>query len=239
MNDQIYQDLKSLHLSGMAQSWMLLQETRRLGELTLLDGMTMLIQAEHDQRTSNRTARLLSQARFRYSASVEELTFDQTHGRDKNQILTLATCEYIRQGASVLVTGPAGVGKSFIASALGYQACLAGYKVRYANMQKLLEDMHMARVESKTAKFFDRIAATDLLIVDDFGMKVLDGQQLLDFMELIEDRHGRKSTVIASQLPVKNWYDILAKNPTIADAILDRVVKSACRIELFGESMRK
>ena len=146
--------------------------------------------------------------------------------------LSLATCEYIKQGASVLVTGPAGVGKSFIASALGYQACFAGYKVRYANMQKLLEDMHMARIESKAARFFDKMATMDLLVIDDFGMKILDGQQLLDFMELIEDRHGRKSTIIASQLPVKNWYDILAKNPTIADAVLDRVVKSAYRIEL-------
>ena len=112
MNDQIYQDLKSLHLSGMAQSWMLLHETRKLGELTLQDGMAVLIQAEHDQRTNNRTARLLSQARFRYNASIEELAFNTAQGRDKNQILSLATCEYIKQGASVLVTGPAGVGKA-------------------------------------------------------------------------------------------------------------------------------
>lgn len=103
MNDQIYQDLKSLHLSGMAQSWMLLHETRKLGELTLQDGMAVLIQTEHDQRTNNRTARLLSQARFRYNASIEELAFNTAQGRDKNQILSLATCEYIKQGASVLV----------------------------------------------------------------------------------------------------------------------------------------
>lgn len=239
MNDQIYQDLKSLHLSGMAQSWMLLNETRKLSDLSLQDGMLMLIQAEHNQRSNNRTARLLSKAKFRYSASIEEMTFDMSHGRDKNKLLNLATCEYIKQGASVLVTGPAGVGKSFIASALGYQACLAGYKVRYINMHKLLEDMQIARIESKAAKFFDKMAALDLLIIDDFGMKILDGQQLLDFMELIEDRHGRKSTIIASQLPVQSWYDILAKNPTIADALIDRVVKSSHRIELTGESMRK
>ena len=99
--------------------------------------------------------------------------------------------------------------------------------------------MQIARIESKAAKFFDKMAALDLLIIDDFGMKILDGQQLLDFMELIEDRHGRKSTIIASQLPVQSWYDILAKNPTIADALIDRVVKSSHRIELTGESMRK
>lgn len=142
------------------------------------------------QRTNNRTARLLSQVRFRYNASIEELTFDTAQGRDKNQNLSLTTCEYIKQGAFVLVTGPGGVGESVIAAVLGYQACFAGYKVRYANMQKLLEDMHMARIESKATRFFDKMAALDLLIIEDFGMKILDGQQLLDFMELIEDSPG-------------------------------------------------
>ena len=116
--------------------------------------------------------------------------------------MQLATCEYIGQGASVLITGPAGVGKSFLATALGYQACLCGYKVRYFNMHKLLDDMQTAHIETKAAKFFDKMADVDLLIIEDFGMKILDGQQLLDFMELIEDRHGRKSTIITSQLSV-------------------------------------
>ena len=153
--------------------------------------------------------------------------------------MQLATCEYIRQGASVLITGPAGVGKSFLASALGYQACLNAFKVRYINMMKLLEESKLARIESKAARYFDRAAEIDLLVIEDFGMKVLDGQQLLDFMELIEDRHGRKSTIITSQLPVENWYDVLAKNTTVADAILDRLAKSSHRIELRGESLRK
>lgn len=152
--------------------------------------------------------------------------------------MQFASCEYIRQGASVLITGPAGVGKSYLSSVLGYQACLSGHKVRYFNMNKLLEEMQMARIEAKATKFFDRMAEVDLLIIEDFGMKFLDGQQLLD-LELIENRHAKKSTVITSQLPVKNWYDILARNTTVADAVLDRLAKTAHRIELSGDSMRK
>ncbi len=143
MNDQIYQDLKDLHLSGMAQSWMLLQETRKQQEINLQDGLTMLLQAEQDQRSANKTARLIAQAKFRYDASIEEITFDAAAGREQGHIMQLAICEYIKQGASVLVTGPAGVGKSFIVTALGHQACLAGYKARYLNMQKLLELMQI------------------------------------------------------------------------------------------------
>lgn len=199
----------------------------------------MLIQVEHDQRAANKTARLIKNARFRYDASIEQVLFDSARGRDQGRIMQLASCEYLRQGASVLITGPAGVGKSHISTALGYQACLSGFRVRYFNMNKLLEAIQMSRIEAKAAKFFDRMAEVDLLIIEDFGMKVLDGQQLMDFMELIEDRHARMSTIITSQMPVKNWYDILAKNTTVADAVLDRLAKTAHRIELSGDSMRK
>ena len=239
MENQIFQDLRGLHLSGMAECWRNLQETRRHHEIQLQDGLTMLIQAEHDQRVANKTARLIKRARFRYNAAIGDIIFDASKGKEQGRIMQLATCEYISQGASVLITGPAGVGKSFMATALGYQACLCGFKVRYFNMHKLLEDMQTARIETKAAKFFDRMADVDLLIIEDFGMKVLDGQQLLDFMELIEDRHGRKSTVITSQLPVGDWYDVLARNTTVADALLDRLAKTSHRIELKGESMRK
>lgn len=183
-------------------------------------------------RKQNRKAH--KNARFRYDASIEQVLFDSARGRDQGRIMQLASCEYLRQGASVLITGPAGVGKSYISTALGYQACLSGFRVRYFNMNKLLEAIQMSRIETKAAKFFDRMAEVDLLIIEDFGMKVLDGQQLMDFMELIEDRHARKSTIITSQLPVKNWYDILAKNTTVAEPCSTdsqkRLIESSCLV---------
>lgn len=235
----IYDELRSLHLTGMAESWKLMQETRKTQEISLNDGIALLLQSERAHRENSRTERLLRKAKFRYNAVFEQISFDQARGKDRDRILMLGTCEYIRQGASVLVTGLAGTGKSFLITAFGHQACINGYSVLYVNMSKLLEMLTLKRIEGKISKFFDKIAALDLLIIDDFGMKKLDGQQLNDFMEIMEDRHARRSTIIASQLPVTNWYDVLDNNKTIADAILDRIVRTSHRFELKGDSLRK
>lgn len=237
--DLIANELKSLKMPGMAQCWLALQETRKTDALSFSDGLQILLQAEKDQRTSNRNKRLIKDAKFRYQASMEDVVFDAARGIEKNKVLKLATCEYIRQGISILISGPAGTGKSWLATALGYQACLLGFHVVYFNMQKLFEQITIARIEASLPKFFDKLAQTDLLIMDDFGMKVLEGQQLLDFLEVIEDRHARKATIIISQLPVADWYDILSANTTAADAILDRIVHTAKRFELVGDSLRK
>lgn len=237
--DEIANELKGLRMPGMAACRLALQETRKADGLTLKDGLQLLLQAERDTRKENRNARLIKEARFRYQASIEDTTFDATRGVDKGKILSMPTCEYIRTGNTVLITGAAGTGKSWLGTALGYQACLCGYKVAYFNIHKLFERITMARIESALPRFFDKMAQTDLIVLDDFGMKILDGQQLLDFMELIEDRHGRRSTIIISQLPVTHWYDILGTNTTAADAILDRIVHTGIRLELKGKSMRK
>lgn len=237
--DVIANELKSLRMPGMAECWLSLLETRKIDSLSFSDGLQLLVQAEKDRRKENRNARLIKEAKFRYQAGIEEVIFDAKRGVEKNRVLQLASCEYIRRGTSVLITGAAGTGKSWLATALGYQACLSGFHVRYFNMQKLFEQITMARIEAQLPKFFDKMAQTDLVIIDDFGMKVLDGQQLLDFLEVIEDRHARKSTIIVSQLPVTDWYDIFSANPTAADAILDRIVHTAQRFLLSGESLRK
>lgn len=237
--DTIHEQMRSLRLPGMAAAWSTMMDTRTNTTLTLGDGLKLLLQAERDMRQRNRTARLMKNARFRYQASVESIYFDADKGRDRDKVNSLATCDFIRKGQSVLITGPSGTGKSYMASALGTNACLAGFRVLYLGMAKLLERLQLARIEGSIASYFDRIAVTDLLIIDDFGMKKLDGQQLLDFMEVIEDRHGRNATIIASQLPVSDWYDVLEKNATIADAILDRLAKTSHKIDLRGESYRK
>jgi DNA replication protein DnaC len=169
---------------------------------------------------------------------MEEIKCDASRGLDKGLIGTLSTGDYLSKGESILITGASGCGKSFLSSALGHLACAQGYKVAYYNLQKLLLKTKMARVEGTITKFFESLSKTGLLILDDFGLFHLDKQQQLDLMEIIEDRHGRSSTIIASQLPVANWYDIIGEE-TIADAILDRIVHTSYRIELKGESLRK
>jgi DNA replication protein DnaC len=235
---QIESQLTHLRLHGMSRSWKVLLETRRHQELSLNEGLELLLQAEEQERGNKRLDRLQKNARFRYQASVEELQYDASRGMDKSKIYALATGEYLSKGESVLITGATGCGKSFLASALGHQACAQGHKVLYYNLQKLLLKAKMSRVEGTILKFFETVAKADLLILDDFGLTHLDQQQQLDLMEMIEDRHGRASTIIASQLPVSNWYDVIGEE-TIADAILDRLVHVSYRIELKGESLRK
>jgi len=235
---QIESQLNHLRLKGMSRSWQALMETHRVQELSLSDGLRLLLQAEEDERTNKRFERLQKGAKFRYQASFEELNFEASRGLDKSLMSSLATCDYITKGESLLICGATGCGKSFLASALGYQACSHGYSVGYYNTQKLLMRAKMSRMDGSILKFFDKIAKTSLLILDDFGLTHFEQQQQMDFMEIIEDRHGKASTIIASQLPVVNWYDIIGEE-TIADAILDRLVHTSYRIELKGESLRK
>ncbi len=235
---EIETKLKELRLKGMLQSWEAMRETRRIHELSFHDGMEILLQAEEEQRRNSRFERLLKNARFRYQASIEEINFDSSRGLDKALITDLATCNYITKGESLLITGATGCGKSFLASALGHQACAHGYTVAYFNTQKFMLRVKMARLEGNILKFFDKLAKTSLFILDDFGLTNMERQHQLDLMEIIEDRHGRSSTIIASQIPVANWYDIISE-ATIADAILDRLIHTSFRIELKGESLRR
>ena len=235
---QIETQMNQLRLRGMARSWQAMVETRRTHELSFADGLGILLQSEVDERGNRRFDRLQKNAKFRYRASIEELTFDSSRGLDKALITNLATGEYLEKGESVLITGKTGVGKSFLASALGLQACAQGYSVEYFNAQKMFLRLKMARLEGTILKFFDKLAKTKLLIIDDFGLAHLDKQQQMDLMDIMEDRHGRASTIVTSQLPVANWYDVFGEG-TIADAVLDRLVHTSYRIEFNGENLRK
>lgn len=234
----IENQLKQLRLHGISSRWDALVETRQHHELSLSEGLEILLQAEEEDRANRRFERLKRAAKFRYSATIEELGFQADRGLGKSQVTELAAGGYIAKGESVLITGATGCGKSFIASALGHRACSQGVRVLYFNVQKLLIKTKMARLDGSVFTLFERIAKAGVLILDDFGLANLDKKQQMDLMEIIEDRHGRASTIIASQLPVASWYDVIGE-ATIADAILDRLVHTSHRIELKGKSLRK
>jgi DNA replication protein DnaC len=232
------QKLEEMRLSGFSRAYREMTESNKGRDFTTDEVIAHLVQAEWDDRYNRRLHRLMTKARFRYQASMEEIDYVFKRNLDKNVILRLSTCDWIIRRQNVIITGSTGLGKSFLASALGQQACQHGHKVYYRNCTKLFDELKMAKGDGSYIDEINKIEKLDLLILDDFGLKPLDNNQRLMMLEILEDRHGKKSTIIASQLPVSKWHDIIG-DPTIADAILDRMVHSSHRIELDGEeSMR-
>jgi DNA replication protein DnaC len=222
----------------MARAFTGCLEDGRLAKMTADEMLSFLITSEWDDRQNRRIERSIRNARFRYNASVEKMYYGPERSLSKNEMMRFADCNFIKKAESILITGCTGIGKSYIASALGNQACLKGYKVHYMNMAKLFSKLKMMKADGSYLREISRIEKQDLLILDDFGLQPLDNQNRSALMELIEDRHGKKSTIITSQLPVKEWYDVIGEK-TVADAILDRLVHDAHRIDIEGDSMRK
>lgn len=238
MQETVKQKMSQMKLYGMQQAYLSALDKNHYHTLTNDEFIDLLIQAEWDERENRKVNRYLRSARFRYQASIEEVDFTNNRNLDKTTFLRLADCSFIKRKEDLLITGPTGAGKSFIASAIGHQACLNGYKTLYFNTQKLFALLKMAKADGSYMNLVNRIEKQDLLILDDFGLQPMDAYSRNALMEVIEDRHGRKSTLISSQLPVANWYEIIGES-TIADAILDRLVHKSHRIELKGDSMRK
>ena len=238
MNTAVLNQMSQMKLAGMLRSYQAMRENRLHQELTHDEFLSALIQSEWEHREHHKISRRLHMARFRYTASIEELHFTADRNIDKTQVLRLADYSFIEQKENVLITGATGVGKSYLASALGHQACHRGYRVLYFNTQKLFPKLKMLRADGSYAREIAKIERADLIILDDFGLVPMDSTARMMLLEIIEDRHGRKSTIISSQLPVAKWYEVIGES-TVADAILDRMTHTAHRIELKGQSMRK
>ena len=236
--NEIEKELHKLKLPGMANCWTSLCETHRADKLSFRDGLQLLLQTEHDTRKTNRIARLLKEAAFCYPASLEELDYDTERGVDATTVANLGTCDYIRNGQTIVINGPAGTGKTYLATALGDRACRLGYHVTYFNIQKLFERIRLERLQGNEVRFMEKVSRVDLLILDDFGMKNLEGQQQNDFEQIVDDRYRKKALIISSQLPVNDWYGVIG-NELIAEACLDRIVHKSFRFQLKGDSLRK
>jgi DNA replication protein DnaC len=239
MNNQATLDrMRELSLTGMAQAFESLLSLPVDKQPTTDMTVAQLVEAEHLHRWHRKTHLSIKNARFRYKASIQEVEYPQERNLDKNLVLRLADTSFITRHENVLITGATGCGKSFLATALGYQACQRGYKVGYFALPKLLQKLHLATADGSYAKELARLERLPLLILDDWGLPSLDLAARMAILQIMEDRHGKGSTIITSQLPVSKWYEYLA-DPTLADAILDRILHQAHRFELKGGSMRK
>lgn len=238
MNQETMDKMRQMHLLGMYNAFKTSMESFKADSMTTDQFVSWLVSNEWDDRCNRMIERLIRQASFRYKASMEEMDYSIDRGLDRNLLQRLAELSFVRESKDLFITGSAGTGKSYIATALGYRACQKGLKVLYASTSRLMGQLKVAKVKGTILQDLKKIERMDLLILDDFGVQPFDVQGRMHLMDIIEDRHGKKSTLITSQVPVKDWYDVIGEK-TIADAVLDRIVHQAIRIELHGESMRK
>lgn len=237
-NNQTVEKLKKMRLTAMAELHLQHVKNNQFNKLTADEYLAILTDHEWEDRQNKKISRLLMQANFRQKASVAEVSYTEARNLDKNMYNRLGTLDFILKKENIILTGASGVGKSFLAQALGHQACLMGFRVYYTSTARLLARLKLSKVDGTYIRELKKLLKVDLLIMDDFGLQAFDSHAREALMDIIDDRFNQTATIVSSQIPVSAWYDIIGEG-TIADAILDRLVNSSHRIDLKGESLRK
>jgi DNA replication protein DnaC len=238
LHEQTFDKLYGMQLTGMAEALKDQMGRADLDGLAFEERFSMLVDAQHLFRENKRMKRLLENAKLKLAASMEDIDYRSPRGLDKSVMLSLANCDWVRKHRNVIIVGPTGAGKTYLSCALAHKACREGMTAFYLRTPKLYYTLAMARADGSYARVLAKLARTSVIVLDDLGLAALADSERRDLLEVIEDRHGSASTIITSQLPVEHWHEVIG-DPTIADALLDRLVHNAHKINLKGESMRK
>ena len=230
--------LQVLKLTGMSEALNEQLNSADIDQTAFEDRLGLMVDREITVRDNRRLQTRLRKARLRQNACLEDIDYRHPRGLRREQILQLLGNRWIKEHQNVIITGPTGVGKTWLACALAQKACRDGYTVQYLRLPRLLQDLNLARADGRYPKLMSGYAKTDLLLLDDWGLVPLNEGQRRDLLEIVEDRHNLKSTMITSQMPVEHWHELIG-DPTLADAILDRLIHNAHRVPLKGESLRK
>jgi len=238
LNHPTLDKLQTLRLTGMLKALREQMQMPDISDLSFEERLGLLIDREMTERHDRRLKTRLRQAKLRLSAALEDIDYRHPRGLDKSLMTALASCQWVRDRRNILITGPTGIGKTWISCALGQAACRQGYTTLYLRLPRLLQELPIAKGDGRYPKLMAALARTDVLILDDWALAKLNDDHRRDLLEVLEDRHDRKSTLVSSQFPLEHWHEALG-DPTLADAILDRLVHNAYKIILKGESMRK
>lgn len=238
LNHPTIDKLEELRLFGMAKAFQEQNSNTQYEALSFADRLGLLVDRESAERNNHRLRLRLKQAKLRLTATLEDVDFRHPRGLDKSLVLTLASCQWIREHHNVIITGPTGVGKSYLACALAQKVCREDFRALYVRAPWLFDELATAKADGRYRKILASYARLDLLVIDDWGLAGLTEEQRRDILEILEERHGRRSTLMASQLPIEKWHKMIG-DPTLGDAILDRLIHNAHPLVLKGDSLRK
>jgi DNA replication protein DnaC len=238
LNHPTFEKLHALRLSGMYQALMEQMQMPEITALSFEERLGLLVDRESTERENRRLTTRLRQAKLRQTACIEDIDYRHPRGLDKALMTRLVTCQWVHDRQNILITGPTGIGKTWLACALGHKACREGWTALSLRLPRFLQELPIAKGDGRYGKLLTTLAKTDVLILDDWGLAPLNDENRRDLLELLDDRYDRRATMVTSQLPVDHWHEAIGE-PTLADAMLDRLVHNAYKISLQGESMRK